>query len=81
MLYNALGNSWFGSNKTELISVALEHPPTWVAMIYTAVNDRGYRKSQIGAIALNSARKQSDKLLTRNVESLVREFHSYPAAP
>ncbi|MGG4591724.1 hypothetical protein ACLPJK_26055 [Pseudomonas aeruginosa] len=81
LLYNALGNSWFGSNKTELISVALEHPPTWVAMIYTAVNDRGYRKSQIGALALNSSRKQSDKLLTRNVESLVREFHSYPAAP
>ena len=50
-LYNSLANTWYGTKAKELISVALEHPPTWMAIIYTAMEDRSFSKSAIGQLA------------------------------
>lgn len=32
---------WFGGNAKETTAVALEYPPAFIAMVYTAINDRG----------------------------------------
>lgn len=45
LLYTMLGGVWFGPNATETVAVALEHPPTWVAMMTTAINDRSFNKT------------------------------------
>lgn len=46
-LYALLSSSWFGTNARENVGVALEHLPTYIAMLYMAVSDRSYRKSVI----------------------------------
>lgn len=46
-LYLLLANSWFGNNARENVGVALEHLPTYIAMLYMAVADRSYRKTII----------------------------------
>lgn len=49
-LYNSLANTWYGTKAKELISVSLEHPPTWMALIYTAMNERSFSKSIIAGL-------------------------------
>jgi len=44
-LYLLLSNSFY--NQRENVGVALEHLPTYIAMLYTAVGDRSYRKTVI----------------------------------
>jgi len=44
-LFGIVGPNWYGFNGRELMSVALEHPPTWISLIYRALNSRGYNNS------------------------------------
>lgn len=47
MLLTIVSNSWFGTNAKFIISAALEHPPTWCAVVFAALNERTYKASQI----------------------------------
>lgn len=50
LIYTMLGGIWFGANANENVAVALEHPPTFIAMLYMATVNRGYRKSILGQL-------------------------------
>ena len=49
-LLNCIRNSWYGNNSKEIISVALENPPTWLAIVYTAIVDNTYKQSSISKL-------------------------------
>ncbi len=51
VLLSIVPNSWYGTNNKEVIAAALEHPPTWLAMIYTALSERTYKTSKIYQLA------------------------------
>lgn len=51
ILITILNNSWFGFNAKELLAVALEHPPTWMSIVYASINDRSFRNSLISKIS------------------------------
>ena len=36
-----LGGMWYGNNAQEQLSIALENPPTWMAMLYAALKSTG----------------------------------------
>lgn len=44
-LFTLVSTSWFGVNARENIGVALEHVPTFIALIYMSVAERSYRKT------------------------------------
>lgn len=50
-LLTVVANSWYGVNAKDIIGVSLEHPPTWNAIVYTALNERSYRNSLVARIA------------------------------
>jgi hypothetical protein len=47
ILLTILNNSWYGTNAKEIISVSLEHPPTWMALVYTALSEKTFKSSVI----------------------------------
>lgn len=51
LLYQILSGTWFSSQRGELVAVAIEHPPTWIAMLYAAYDERSYQHSGIATIA------------------------------
>jgi hypothetical protein len=46
-LYALLGGTWFGPNSSELVAVALEHPPTWATIVYRAATNRSFHNSRL----------------------------------
>lgn len=70
-LHTLLKASWFGTNAQENVGIALEHLPTWIAVLYTAVSDRSYRKSKITERAERAGRPNDIRnfidLVGRNV--------------
>lgn len=46
-LYSLLGGTWYGPNSAELVAVALEHPPTWVTMVYRAASNRSFHHARL----------------------------------
>ena len=50
VLVTIIGSTWFGDNAKENLGVALEHPPTWIAILGNAFNERTYKNSGIARI-------------------------------
>jgi len=70
-LYLLLSNSWQGVNARENVGVALEHMPTYIAMVYMGIADRSYRRTVITQRAEGLARGQDLKIFTDLVFKLV----------
>lgn len=51
LLITIVGNSWFGMNAKEVIAIALEHPPTWVSLVYAAFTERTYKRALLSRIS------------------------------
>ncbi len=50
-LLTIVRNSWFGNNSKDILGIALEHPPTWIALVFTALTERNYKNSTIAKMA------------------------------
>lgn len=69
ILYTALGGTWFGPNAAEIVAVSLEHPPTWLMLLYSAANERGFKNTGIGK-RMERQRQQVSKDFVRAVVNL-----------
>lgn len=74
-LVTICANSWFSSagNAKHFIAVALEHPPTWLAILYTSINERTFKNSMIYRIAEKAGKRGGAEEFIRNYVALVRE--------
>lgn len=59
-LYTIVSASWIGVHARENVGVALEHIPTWVAMVYASLDEKSYRKTIISQRAANAMPRQAD---------------------
>lgn len=50
-LITIIGTTWYGTNSKEILTVALEHPPTFMAISAVAVTQRFYKKSAMYSLA------------------------------
>lgn len=72
LLYGIVGGGWFGLNSREVVAVALEHLPTWTAIVHTAINDRSFRKSGISQVVQQVDRNGLGKDFTINSSRLLQ---------
>lgn len=75
-LTSAIQNSWFGQNNKEVVSVALEHPPTWCVIVFSALNERTYQNSMIGRTAKNVSRRGAGADYIKAYEEMVIKHSS-----
>lgn len=71
LVYSIIGGSWFGFNHRELMAVAIEHIPTWIAILYSACHEKGYRNTLIGKLVKDYSRGNADKIFVRNVDLML----------
>lgn len=76
----ALGtsNMWYGSGGAETVLMAIEHPPTWIALIYAAVSLKSYKRNRLSTILTMNKKlinaKEIEKLLTNYIKSYTLEI-------
>lgn len=51
ILLNIISNSWYGTNAKEILAISLEHPPTWCAIVHSALSEKTYKSSMIYRVA------------------------------
>lgn len=56
LLYAIVGGCWFGAAAREIVAVALEYPPTFLAMLYMALTDRSYHSAFFTKLVQNCDR-------------------------
>lgn len=72
-LFTILAPSWVGVNARENCGVALEHLPTFIAMTYSALGDRSYRKTLMTKRAETAGRQNDMKVF---VDQVYRQIES-----
>lgn len=70
-LYIALAAS-YGVEYREAVTVALEYPPIFIAMVYTATQDRGYMKTGLGRVVERCISRDNAKEFAKNVNLLLK---------
>jgi hypothetical protein len=71
-LYAMLGGSWFGSGSSrETVCVALEHPPTFLALILASLNSRSYRNATLAKVVLMAVKGGNDRDFIRGITAIV----------
>jgi hypothetical protein len=56
---NSLSSIWYGHGTSETINISLEHPPTWIALLYTVFSSRSYKKTRLSML-LDKNKKNID---------------------
>jgi len=69
-LYTALGFSW-GVQYREMVAIALEYPPTFIALLFSSVNDRGFKKTSLGKTVETLTSRNEDHEFIKNVNHLI----------
>ena len=72
VLFAIVGGYWYGNNGRETIATALEHPPTWLALIYQALHDRGYHNTNLTKLLDRPSYKKQGQLYTLQLLNLVK---------
>lgn len=73
MLLTIIKNSWHGQNAKEIISVSLEHPPTWCAVVYAALNERTFSSSAIYRYADKLGKRGASEEFLKSYVSMVKD--------
>lgn len=74
VLVSVMSNSWFGLNSQDNILMALEHPPTWIAMVYTAVTQRSQRNSTVSKLAESRGKRGVTEEFLSTLTSLTLDY-------
>lgn len=57
LFYTTLATSWFGSAAIrEVVGVAIEYPPTFIAMLWSSLHEKTYRNTPIAQLAARYGR-------------------------
>lgn len=75
LFYNLLAGSWFGGPAArEIVSIATEYPPYFVAVLHTAINEKMYRKTVINEIALRYNKGDAFARFNNGFRNLIRDI-------
>lgn len=72
VLVSLLITSWFGTNSKEMLAVALEHPPTWIAIVYSSFVERTYKNSGIAKISQRYAQGKGETDFVRALVAIIQ---------
>lgn len=74
LLYTILATSWKGSTAIrEVVGVAVEYPPTFLAMLWSAVHEKTYRDTPIAQLAARYGRDGVAGKFTTNLGLSLKE--------
>jgi len=64
-----MGGTWGGDNAIELCAVAMEHPPTWLSLVFEAHTNQAMRKVGLSKIVERNQFKEQLSKLTMLIKS------------
>ena len=68
--------SWYGFQAKEVAAIALEHPPTFYALVIAAITDRTYRNSILFRYVDRTNKARAHELMVRSVRALLEKWGS-----
>lgn len=72
ILITILRGTWFGTAAGEILAIALEHPPTWVSLVYTSLSERTFKNSNIAKTSERYAKGGAGDVFMKSFVALAK---------
>lgn len=72
VLVNIIGTNWVGANGKEMILLSLEHPPTWISLVYAAITQRSFKRNFVTTVVERVSKRGKDSDFVKQLEGIVR---------
>lgn len=73
MLLTLIRNSWYGTNAKEMLAVAMEHPPTWISIVFATLTERSYKSSALYKLIEMQGKRGNAEEFKMNYLELIRD--------
>ncbi len=74
VLLTIVATNWYGHNAKELVSVCLEHPPTWIAMVYASLNLRSFKNTYISNVVNKHDKRGAGEAFMREYLAVTKSY-------
>jgi hypothetical protein len=71
VLLAIVGGNWYGTNAREILSVGLEHIPTWLMICYASITEATFKKSIIAKLVDRYAKGGAGQAFSRSIDALL----------
>lgn len=71
VLYSIIKGSWFGKNSAELAAVAVEHPPTFDALVYAAASVSSFQRTILGGLVKQELRNRDALTFVEKINKII----------
>lgn len=72
VLMTIIATNWFGHNAKELVATCLEHPPTWISLVYASLNLRSFKNTYISNIVNKVDKRQAGDNFMKDYNALTK---------
>lgn len=72
-LIGVLARSWRGATGSEVVAVSLEHPPTFMAMVYASLTELSVKNTNLAKIALMKVRDSSAQSFLMGIQRIAKQ--------
>ena len=76
IIISVISGTWFGTNGKAIVSAALEHPPTWVTLLYSAFTERSFKNSGLSKVVDKYRGNKGEVEFTRAMKNLFSKAKS-----
>jgi hypothetical protein len=73
IIISVISGTWFGTNGKAIVSAALEHPPTWVTLLYSAFTERSFKNSGLSKVVDKYRGNKGEVEFTRAMKNLFQK--------
>ncbi len=73
-LFSVVRGSWFGANGSETVCVALEHPPTFIALVHSSLELRSFRNYTLAKVVQNQVRSGNDRAFVNSLAAVLKSL-------
>lgn len=70
-LLACVAGNWIGNNSREILSVGLEHIPTWLVIVEACLSSQTYRRSTLAKIVQKLDTQNASKNFSRSLDTLL----------
>jgi hypothetical protein len=72
-MVNMVSNIWYGPSGTETVIMALEHMPTWVALLYTSIVNKTYKRTRLATVIAKASRQINVNEFEKGISLYLKE--------
>jgi len=74
VLINVFSNNWLSSTGKELSLLSLEHPPTWLSLVYAALTNQSFKKNFISIVVERLDKKGKGEEFIKELFSISHNY-------